>query len=328
MFRKRGAMDKTMSIVIPVYNRAKELPRTVLSIVEQQYRPIHLILVDNNSTDNSFELCHRLKEQYQDEELKIDVLLQKRPGASAARNMGLDYVSTRYMMFFDSDDILHPDSVSRYMQAFAQHPEADIIASTIQFHNGEKLLGTNKTIFTTDVVAQILHCIISTARFAAPTELIRHVGGWQEEYNGWEDWNLGVRLMLHTSRIHWLKHPPVATVYIHNNSLSARTGVDGFTHFYTALQYTRRDIANSLHERKQYLDRYIIYRQVLLASHILREARRQHSNELRQLSRKLYREAMNDSNTTLAMRLFFPLCLQYASLGGRGSGYIAQFIIG
>ena len=319
-------MSEIMSIVIPVYNRANELPRTVRSIVAQDYRPLHLILVDNNSSDHSLVVCRELQQQYQDDGLRIDLLQQPKPGASAARNMGLEHVESQYMMFFDSDDELHADAVSRYMQAFAAHPDADIVGSTIEFHNGERSLGIAKAVFTTEPEAHIIHGILSTQRMAARTEVIRAVGGWQEAYNGWLDWNLGLRLMLHTRKIYWLKTPPVATVYLHPHSITGRNDMKGYEQFYQALQYTRRDIVASQHPRKQRLERLVIYRQALLAARIVRESSKS-DTELRALSRRIFNEAMHDEKTTLAMRLFFPLCLQYASRGGRGSGTIAQWII-
>lgn len=127
-----------MSIVIPVYNRAKELPRTVASILAQHYRPIHLILVDNNSTDNSLDICHWLQQKYSKGLFTIDVLQETKRGASAARNKGLKHVNTRHVMFFDSDDTLHPDAVMLYMEAFSIHPEIEIVGCTINFCNEQK----------------------------------------------------------------------------------------------------------------------------------------------------------------------------------------------
>lgn len=318
-------MREVMSIVIPVYNRAKELPRTLASIAAQDYRPLHLILVDNNSSDNSLAVCHDLQQQYQDDTLTIDVLQQLRPGASAARNKGLEHVTSRYMMFFDSDDELHHDSVSRYMHAFSSHPDADIIGATINFHNGQHSF-LAKAVFTSEPEAHIIHGTLSTQRFAARTQLIKDIGGWQEEYNGWLDWNLGVRILLHSPKIYWLKKPPVATVYLHPQSITGRNDIKGYTQFYQALQHTRRDIAASTHPRRTRLERLVIYRQVLLAARILHE-NPNNNPQLNELSRHLYHEALNDPLTTQAMRLFFPICLSYASRGGRGSGTIAQWII-
>lgn len=320
-------MNETMSIVIPVYNRAKELPRTVSSIAAQQYRPIRLILVDNNSTDNSLEVCKDLQTEFQDESLYIDILQEPKKGASAARNKGLRHVTSRYMMFFDSDDILHPDAVTRYMSAFRQYPETDIIGCTIIFRDEKKFRGQPKAVFSSDLVPQLIHSILSTARFAARTEIIRAVGGWEEDYTGWEDWNLGIRLLLHTSKIHWIKNPPLATIFLHENTITARKDIAGFEQFYHALCATRKDIAQSEHPQKIRYDRFILYRQILLAGDILRAAKRQHDPALHQYSRKLYNEVLNAPQTTCGLRIFFTACYHYAAIGGRGAGLIAEQII-
>lgn len=315
-----------MSIVIPVYNRAKELPRTMASVVAQDYRPLRVILVDNNSTDNSLAVCYKMQQDYREEQLCIEVVQQLQPGASAARNKGLELVESRYMMFFDSDDEMNKETVSRYMRAFASHPDADIIGATINFHNGTNTF-LAKAVFSPEPEPHIIHGTLSTQRFSARTQLIREVGGWQEAYNGWEDWNLGLRLLLHSQRIYWLEEPPVATVYLHENTLTARTHIDGYKNFYQAVRHTLKDIDVIGHSRKHRLMRLVLYRQVLLAAHILREARRQNDNELRVFAHHIYKEAMQDRLTTPVMQLFFPLCLIYASYGGRGSGTIAQWII-
>ena len=320
-------MNEIMSIVIPVYNRAKELPRTVASIVAQQYRPIRLILVDNNSTDNSLEICKNLQSEMQEEHLCIDVLQETKKGASAARNKGLEQVASRYMMFFDSDDVLHPDAVVRYMAAFEQHPEVDVVGCTIVFRDERRFRGRPKAVFSSDLVPQLLHSVLSTARFAVRTEIIRAIGGWEEDYIGWEDWNLGIRLMLHTTKIHWIKKPPLATVFLHENTLTARKDITGFEQFYQALCATRKDIALSNHVQKVRYDRFVLYRQILLAGDILRAARRQHDSELNRYSRRLYAETLNDRRTTSVLKVFFTLCYYYVSIGGRGAGIIAERII-
>ena len=60
-----------IGIVIPVYNRERELRRTFDSVVAQTYRPIHVVLVDNGSTDGSLALCRELKGAYETDDFRI-----------------------------------------------------------------------------------------------------------------------------------------------------------------------------------------------------------------------------------------------------------------
>lgn len=320
-------MNETMSIVIPVYNRAKELPRTVASIIAQHYRPIRLILVDNASTDNSLAVCRRLQERYSTPHFTIDVLQEPKRGASAARNKGLAGVTGRHIMFFDSDDTLHPDAVTLYMEAFSTHPDVDLVGCTINMRDQEGRILPSKAVFSSDPIQQLMHSQLSTQRFAARTEVIRAVGGWEEDYNGWEDWNLGVRLLLHTSKIHWIKRPPLATQYLHENTLTARKDRNGLEGFHQALLATRRDIELSQHKNSLRYQRFVIYRQVLLAAHVLRIARHTRDATLRQYSRELYHEAVHDPLISPALIPFFACCYHYTACGGRGTGYIARYLI-
>ena len=62
-----------IAIVVPVYNREKELVRTFASIVAQTYRPLHVVLVDNDSTDRSLALCQELKVRYESDDFAVTV---------------------------------------------------------------------------------------------------------------------------------------------------------------------------------------------------------------------------------------------------------------
>lgn len=86
---KRSFMREIMSIVVPVFNREKWIEKMFLSVREQTYRPLRLILVDNGSTDSSLSVCHRLKSEYETDDFTVDVLQELKRGANAARNNGI-----------------------------------------------------------------------------------------------------------------------------------------------------------------------------------------------------------------------------------------------
>ena len=172
-----------------------------------------------------------------------------------------------------------------------------------------------------------MHGTLSTQRFAVKTQLIKDVGAWPEDFKGWEDWNLGVRMLLHTDKIHWIKEPPLVTQYMHSDSITGQKTKVGYTQFHLSLRYTRKNIAASTHPQKLRLERLVIYRQILLAAQVLRAARQLNDEELHLYSRELYEEAMHDADTTSVMRLFFVFCYHYAAMGGRGAGTIAPYII-
>ena len=94
-----------ISIIVPVYNVELYLKRCVESIINQSYKNLEIILVDDGSTDNSSSICDELKNS--DE--RIRVIHKKNGGLSDARNVGIEIAKGDYIGFVDSDDWIEPD---------------------------------------------------------------------------------------------------------------------------------------------------------------------------------------------------------------------------
>lgn len=104
---------KKVSIVIPVYNAGKYLRNTIESIINQTYRNIEVILVDDGSKDNSLEICN----EYAIKDKRIVVVHSKiNKGVSHARNKGIDLVTGEYILFIDSDDTINKEYVFEMMK--------------------------------------------------------------------------------------------------------------------------------------------------------------------------------------------------------------------
>ena len=100
-------MNDLISIIIPVYNVEQYIRRCVDSILNQTYKNIEVILVDDGSTDNSGVIC----EEYKKKDLRVKVIDQKNSGAPTARNCGMDASTGKYIYFVDSDDYIHPQTL-------------------------------------------------------------------------------------------------------------------------------------------------------------------------------------------------------------------------
>lgn len=100
---------KLISIIIPVYNRQNFVEDTLNNLLENNYRPLELILVDDGSTDNSLKILNEFKDKYKDELFNIKVFSQKNQGAPVARNLGLSESKGEFIQFLDSDDLIHQD---------------------------------------------------------------------------------------------------------------------------------------------------------------------------------------------------------------------------
>jgi glycosyltransferase involved in cell wall biosynthesis len=100
-------MEPLISIIVPVYNVELYLDKCISSIVNQTYKNLEIILVDNGSPDACPQMCDLWS--YKDSRIKV--IHQSNAGVSAARNAGLEIFSGEYLMFVDSDDYLHQDAV-------------------------------------------------------------------------------------------------------------------------------------------------------------------------------------------------------------------------
>ena len=89
-----------VSIIVPIYNTAKYLPSCLDSIINQTYQNLEIILIDDGSTDNSYQIAQK----YSQKDPRIKLFHQKNAGQSAARNYGIKIAIGRYISFIDSDD--------------------------------------------------------------------------------------------------------------------------------------------------------------------------------------------------------------------------------
>lgn len=115
-------MEK-ISIIVPVYNTEKYLKNCLNSLINQTYKNLEIICVNDDSEDNSLKIL----EEYSKKDERIKVINQEKKGVSAARNAGIDISGGDYIMFVDSDDSLELNSCEVLTETFKKNKQADII---------------------------------------------------------------------------------------------------------------------------------------------------------------------------------------------------------
>lgn len=100
-------MSAKVSVIVPVYNAKKFLPLCINSIINQTYKNLEIILVDDGSLDKSGLICDRFAKK----DSRIVVIHKENGGVSSARNTGMDISSGEYICFVDSDDWLHTKAI-------------------------------------------------------------------------------------------------------------------------------------------------------------------------------------------------------------------------
>ena len=108
-----NTLNDLVSIIIPNYNKALYLEQCIMSVVEQTYRPIEIIVVDDCSTDSSLDLLEKLKNTVPE---LIVIVQDKNAGVSTARNVGIKSANGLYVTMLDSDDYYYnPQKLSNEM---------------------------------------------------------------------------------------------------------------------------------------------------------------------------------------------------------------------
>ena len=134
-------MKDLISIIVPVYNASNYLNRCIVSLINQTYKNIEILLIDDGSTDNSYLIC----DSFSKTNKRIFVYHKKNEGVAKTRNFGIRKATGNYITFVDSDDYVSPYYVAR-LYNYAQNFSADIsICNHYEFSKqGFKLKAENK----------------------------------------------------------------------------------------------------------------------------------------------------------------------------------------
>jgi glycosyltransferase involved in cell wall biosynthesis len=181
---------KTVSVIIPTYNRAWAIREAIDSVLTQTYADFELLVVDDGSTDdtspNLLEYGNR-----------ITVISQSNQGVSSARNRGIREASGNLIAFLDSDDRWLPEKLARQVEFFESHPEALICQTEeIWIRKGVRVNPKNRHKKPSGSIFEpSLHlCLVSPSAVMMKRELFDQVGLFDETLPACEDYDLWLRI--------------------------------------------------------------------------------------------------------------------------------------
>lgn len=141
MYEKQGDL---VSIIVPVYNVEKYLEKCLDSLINQTYRNLQIILVDDGSGDGSGTICDRYAEQ----DNRIQVIHKKQSGVSAARNTGLEAAKGSYICFADSDDWIHEKMIEiMYENMVQENAQISIIGYDMVWEDGRSQKKSDENVY-------------------------------------------------------------------------------------------------------------------------------------------------------------------------------------
>lgn len=121
-------MNIKVSVIVPMYNVGKYIEKCIVSIIQQTYQNLEIILVDDGSPDDSGKIA----DKYASKDKRIKVIHKKNAGVSAARNSGIDAASGEFICFSDGDDYVMPNYVEHLLKLCLDN-QADIAYTVDMF---------------------------------------------------------------------------------------------------------------------------------------------------------------------------------------------------
>jgi len=181
-----------ISVVIPLYNKEKQIAGTLRSVLSQSFQDFEIVIVNDGSTDGSAEEVARINDP------RIRLINQPNAGVSAARNRGITEAKGEYIALLDADDEWHHDYLATQASLIKKYPECAVFATNYEFRN-EKGVVTNTIINNLPFdgedgilsnyfkVASTSHPPICSISIVARKSAFQAIGGFPREITSGED---------------------------------------------------------------------------------------------------------------------------------------------
>lgn len=186
-----------ISVILPTYNRAYILDTAVKSVLAQTYPHFELIIIDDGSTDNTEEIAM----SYQDERIKY-FRIKENAGQAKARNFGVERARYDYIAFQDSDDVWHPEKLTKQMkEMLLASPEVGFVYHKIRYDmgNGCVAILPFEHIALEKKSGNIFDQLLYDNLVPCPSVLVKkecflRTGGFDETMKSLEDYDLALKL--------------------------------------------------------------------------------------------------------------------------------------
>lgn len=213
-----------VSVIVPTYNRADRLERALNSIVSQTYQDFELIVVDDGSTDKTYQLMKSFpKAQY--------FYIKKNSGVSKARNVGLAFAKGELICFLDSDDLWKEKKIQIQTLWLENNKDSQICyTDEIWVRNGVRVNPMNRhRKYSGDIFRHCLGlCIVSPSSVMIRAKLFDEIGNFDESLPACEDYDLWLRIASKYA-FHFIEEPLIIKYGGHSDQLSRKYwGMDRF----------------------------------------------------------------------------------------------------
>ncbi|MDQ7857676.1 MAG: glycosyltransferase [Armatimonadota bacterium] len=205
-----------VSVIIPSHNYAHFLGAAIQSALDQRYRPLEVIVVDDGSTDDTPAVLERYAG-------RVKALRLDGRGVAAARNAGLARAEGRYVIFLDADDLLLPDGVTAQVARCARDPDLGVVIGA--WYVCDVRLGTSALVHSPlragSVLPQLLrgNVVTTPSALLARRDVLAAAGGFDTDLSFTADWEMWIRLARGGVRFATIE-TPTAVYRVHGHSMT------------------------------------------------------------------------------------------------------------
>ncbi|MDD5544337.1 MAG: glycosyltransferase family 2 protein [Acidobacteriia bacterium] len=184
-----------VSTIIPVYNRATLLPHAVRSVLNQTYRPIEIIIVDDGSTDDTPGVAQKLANEFPEE---IRFIRKTHRGAGPTRESGRLLARGEFIQYLDSDDLVLPQKFEIQVRALKRHPECGATYGPMRLTSLDGKIVADPAKWTGEGRTSLFPALLVDRWWSTNTPLLRRtlcdaVGPWSDlPYS--QDWEYDARI--------------------------------------------------------------------------------------------------------------------------------------
>ena len=189
--------SERISVVIPLYNKAAEVERALLSVINQSLAPREIIVVDDGSTDGSRSVCQRVIASHP--EANIRLITQANSGVSAARNRGISEATGEYVALLDADDYYTSGYIAEVCRLMEYYPNSDAYSTAFDIVEGKRRVAARtpakEGYFSPDVEALDRRYGIIPSTATLKRDRVLEIGGFPEGMRLGEDQWLWIRMI-------------------------------------------------------------------------------------------------------------------------------------
>ncbi|NLE06529.1 MAG: glycosyltransferase family 2 protein, partial [Crenarchaeota archaeon] len=251
-------MAKLVSIIIPCYNVQDYIQECVTSAVNQTYKHTEIICVDNNSNDKTWEILIRLKQANP----KIIIDKELSPGASAARNKGLEISKGEWIQFLDADDLLLPDKIAHQMMLVSEKPRCAFVAGSCikQTVTGENT--THKPLIGEPLISLMAAKLGNTVANLWNKKYVIEAGAWNTNQGSSQEAELMFRMLKKNNNIIFDLQPLAIIRERIEGQITTKTPVQNWQRFLRLrldiFEHLKKEAPDIYIERQTFIDNLIL----------------------------------------------------------------------